>query len=305
MKTFRTSDSKLFPAVTRTFSPSPQCEAFHRRSELLSSQLFERQNSSLAETTLKKSSGHNFLKRKDACLAFLHGLLEGDGSIQVNQWKQRILQFRIVIKLKMTPMNYHMCVLLNTSLEKLFGIPYFNIHIRKGNILLIQDDQTKLKRIVSYLDTFPFLTLKMQQRYHLFKYCLFHTITMSEYKYLKKHMDMVPGFKKKPMPSLQASWLQWWIVGFVEAEGCFCIRKNKRLSFSIGQKDEYEVIKMIAAFFHMPNKIQQKPLGMYVVEGSQRAMLRNMIRFFEKFPLLGEKKVHFDSFVQVFHTPKS
>ena len=305
MKTFRTSDSKLLPAVTRTFSPSPQ--PLLRRSGLFSSpeKLFERQKSSLTETTLKKSSGHNFLKRKDACLAFLHGLLEGDGSIQVNQWKQRILQFRIVIKLKMTPMNYHMCVLLNTSLEKLFGIPYFNIHIRKGNILLIQDDQTKLKRIVSYLDTFPFLTLKMQQRYHLFKYCLFHTITMSEYKYLKKHMDMVPGFKKNPMPSLQASWLQWWIVGFVEAEGCFCIRKNKRLSFSIGQKDEYEVIKMIAAFFHMPNKIQQKPLGMYVVEGSQRSMLRNMIRFFEKFPLLGEKKVRFDSFVQVFHTPKS
>jgi len=248
---------------------------------------------------------NNFLRRKDACLAFLHGLLEGDGSIQVNQWKQRNLQFRILIKLKMTPMNYHMCVSLNTSLEKLFGIPYFNIHIRQGNVLLIQDDQTKLKKIVSCLDTFPFLTFKMQQKYHFFKYCLFHTITMSEYKYLKKHMHMVPGLKKTPIPSLQTSWLKWWIVGFVEAEGCFCIRKNKRLSFSIGQKDEYEVIKMIATFFHMPNTIQQKSLGMYVVEGSQRAMLRNMIAFFASNPLLGEKKVSFDSFVQVFHTPKS
>ena len=253
----------------------------------------------------KKRLPNNFLKRKDACLAFLHGLLEGDGSIQVNQWKQRILQFRIVIKLKMTPMNYHMCATLNTSLEKLFNIPYFNIRIRQGNVLLIQDDQTKLKKIVSCLDTFPFLTLKMQQKYHFFKYCLFHTITMSEYKYLKKHTHMVPGFKKTPMPSLQASWLQWWIVGFVEAEGCFCIRKNKKLSFSIGQKNEYEVIKMIATFFHMPNTIQHKQLGMYVVEGSQRAMLRNMICFFENIPFLGEKKVSFDSFVQVFHTPKS
>ena len=253
----------------------------------------------------KKSSPNNFLRRKDACLAFLHGLLEGDGSIQVNQWRQRSLQFRIVIKLKMTPMNYHMCVSLNTSLEKLFGMSYFNIHIRQGNVLLIQDDQTKLKKIVSCLDTFPFLTLKMQQKYHFFKYCLFHTITMSEYKYLKKHTHMVPGLKKTPIPSLQTSWLKWWIVGFVEAEGCFCIRKNKRLSFSIGQKDEYEVIKMIATFFHMPNTIQQKPLGMYVVEGSQRAMLRNIIAFFASNPLLGEKKVCFDSFVQVFHTPKS
>ena len=110
----------------------------------------------------KKHFPNNFLRRKDACLAFLHGLLEGDGSIQVNQWKQRNLQFRIIIKLKMTPMNYHMCVSLNTSLEKLFGIQYFNIHIRQGNVLLIQDDQTKLKKIVSCLDTFPFLTFKMQ-----------------------------------------------------------------------------------------------------------------------------------------------
>ena len=124
-------------------------------------------------------------------------------------------------------MNYHMCVLLNTSLEKLFGIPYFNINIRKCNIHLIQDDQTKLKRIVPYLDNFPFLTLKMQQRYHLFKYCLFHTITMSQYKYLKKHMDMVPGFKKKPMPSLQASWLQWWIVGLLKQKDVFAFEKTK------------------------------------------------------------------------------
>ena len=29
---------------------------------------------------------------------FFLGLLEGDGSIQVNHWKKRSLQFRIIIK---------------------------------------------------------------------------------------------------------------------------------------------------------------------------------------------------------------
>lgn len=53
----------------------------------------------------KRNATHSsFYKR------FWVGLMDGEksGSIQVNHWKKRVLQFRFVIKLKNTPANLHM-----------------------------------------------------------------------------------------------------------------------------------------------------------------------------------------------------
>ena len=47
-------------------------------------------------------------KRRDYVQKFWVGLLEGDGSIQVNHWRKEILQYRIEIKLKDTEMNKKM-----------------------------------------------------------------------------------------------------------------------------------------------------------------------------------------------------
>jgi hypothetical protein len=36
---------------------------------------------------------------------FWVGLMDGDGSIQVNHWRNKVLQFRFIIKLKNKPAN--------------------------------------------------------------------------------------------------------------------------------------------------------------------------------------------------------
>ena len=45
---------------------------------------------------------------KDQFDRFFVGLLEGNGSIQVNHWKMKCLQYRFVIKLSDKPLNYDM-----------------------------------------------------------------------------------------------------------------------------------------------------------------------------------------------------
>lgn len=40
--------------------------------------------------------------------AFVVGLIDGDGSLQVNHWRYKILQFRLVVKLSDKPKNYEM-----------------------------------------------------------------------------------------------------------------------------------------------------------------------------------------------------
>lgn len=47
-------------------------------------------------------------------IKFWVGLMDGDGSIQVNHWRKQSLQFRLVIKLKYDPENVKMLSLIQT-----------------------------------------------------------------------------------------------------------------------------------------------------------------------------------------------
>jgi hypothetical protein len=44
--------------------------------------------------------------------AFTVGLIDGDGSFQVNHWRRKILQYRLVVKLALKPHNMDMLTLI-------------------------------------------------------------------------------------------------------------------------------------------------------------------------------------------------
>jgi hypothetical protein len=50
--------------------------------------------------------------RKEYLEPFFVGLMDGDGSIQVNHWRQQSLQYRLVIKLNYTAANEKMLLLI-------------------------------------------------------------------------------------------------------------------------------------------------------------------------------------------------
>ena len=231
---------------------------------------------------------------------FFLGLLEGDGSLQVNHWKKRILQFRIVIKLKNTPQNYHMLVQLREHLQCM------KVHVRHNYVLLIENDQKALRKLCAIFERFPFLTQAKRQQYAFFKYCFTHKPTISEYMYLKAEPWHLPEKIKQLHVDeiLACAYYPSWLSGFIEAEGCFCVRKNNVQSFSIGQKNDPSIIGSVQKYFKFQNKIQEKKNKMYVLEGGHRQVLGGMIAFFEKYPLLGEKNVSFTRFVEIYTTPK-
>jgi hypothetical protein len=233
---------------------------------------------------------------------FFLGLLEGDGSIQVNHWKKRILQFRIVIKLKDTPENYRMLVQLRNHLGCM------KVHCRHGYVLLIENHRFRLKILMELIESHGLLCKKSRQDYNFFRYCFYVKPAYSEFKYLKENRHLCPprvvfsNWTCKQMTNLRL--FPGWLAGFVEAEGCFCNRANGGQSFSIGQKDDPVILEAIKEFFQLPNKIQSKKNKMYVLEGGHRSSLKRIIGFFEKFPLMGEKKNAYEKFVRVFHTPR-
>lgn len=122
--------------------------------------------------------------------AFFIGLLEGDGSIQVNHWRKSSLQFRIVIKLKFTQDNYRMLTEIRDDLN------IFNVRVRNNYVLLVEDHRDKLERLIRLIDlSGGFLLTKVRLRYCFFKYALKHKITYSEYEATKSNTEWF-GYQK-------------------------------------------------------------------------------------------------------------
>jgi hypothetical protein len=229
-------------------------------------------------------------------IAFFIGLLEGDGSIQVNHWREKYLQFRVVVKLKYSEKNHEMLSDMRNQLDM------FNIHVRNNCVLLVEDDQQKLKKFIKLVNLFGGLLLtKCRKRFCFFEYALVNKITVLEYTAIKSNPTWFGYNNIKPFnvnELINRACFNDWLIGFFEAESCFCIRKNNNHSFSIGQKGELEVINAIKHKFLMPNKVQCKSNDFFLIETYNRACLNRIITFCDN-KLKGQKHIQYLEFSKI------
>ena len=229
---------------------------------------------------------------------FFLGLLEGDGSIQVNHWRKFSLQFRIIIKLKYTSANYAMCAKIRQQL----GI--MNLHIRRGFVIMVEDHRIRLLEIMAIIDKYGLLLTHQRRQYAFFKYCYNNRITYNEYAHIKNLKESWFGFNSINNYNseflLQLSHWPNWLAGFSEAESCFCIRSNGSHSFSIAQKDGIEVLTAIKNTFKIPNKIRSRSTSqIYFLETYRGEVLQNICDFYSSpnvVGLLGEKQLQYKAF---------
>ena len=247
---------------------------------------------------------------------FFIGFIEGDGSIQVNHSKKKYLQFRILIKLKKTESNYRMLKNLRDNL----GI--MNLHIRKNWVILVEDDKKKLLKCIKVINSISesnsksiyknslyskFFISSKKEQYVFFCYCLEKKIKYSEYLYLKENKFILIQ-NNKFIDKMNLNEYPNWLCGFIQAQGCFSIRKNGNHSFSIGQLDSLNIIKAIKVFFNLPNKIREikslsnKEKIFYSIETYNKISLDKISSFLNNsnsIGLLGSKKDQFIQFQEV------
>ena len=221
---------------------------------------------------------------KEYIKMFWVGLMDGDGSIQVNHLHEQSLQYRLIIKLSNIKSNYDMLI----KIAKVIG-GTVRIISKSKDVIWVVDDKQKIEKIITIYDTYPPLTSRIICELAFLKKCIieksidFYFINRN-LKY-KKQLNIIKSKNNFNIPYYFNSWLS----GFIETKGCFSIRRSNDHSFSLGQNDDIYLIKAIKNYFEINNKIRNPHLKFYIIETYNKQILLKIIIHCTNYPLLGEK----------------
>ena len=223
---------------------------------------------------------------------FWVGLMDGDGSIQVNHWRKKFLQYRLVIKLKDTEENFQLLILIET---------YLGGHARrqKESIIWVENHKKKILSLLEIFQTFPPLTTRLQRQILFMTTCMSHN-NVDTYLTTRKDKYILPSQEPKRSSEqiISLPYFKEWLSGFIEAEGCFCLRKNKSHSFSITQKNDSDILMAIKTYLKTGVKIRFLKNGCFSLETYNKVSLIEIIKHCQTYPLLGQKTQSFKKFCQ-------
>ena len=98
---------------------------------------------------------------------FWVGLMDGDGSIQVNHWREKSLQYRLVIKLCNLKSNYNMLIVI----AKVIG-GTVRITGKGADVIWVVNKKQEVENILKIYDTYPPLSSKKICQLAFLKSCL-------------------------------------------------------------------------------------------------------------------------------------
>ena len=247
---------------------------------------------------------------------FFVGLLEGEGTISTDLGtSKKYIRIRIVIALKNDKNNQ---IMLNKIQEIIGGRVV--IERQDKYVTWIASSQSDVNKVLLILARYPLLTIRKQCQLEFAKNCLlykdFDNFILNRknmYKNKKDFLDILNnnttcGEIKLPF------YFKPWLSGFIEAEGNFNLVFNdkgylRKSAFSIGQLDELHILNMIKFYFQSENKItkDKKKINFkgnttesdYYRLSLYNALSRKLIfEHFEKYPLIGEKKLSYSKFYE-------
>ena len=267
---------------------------------LLNSNLFIQEKKLLEnkEKNIFYTNEDNYIKM------FWVGLIDGDGSIQVNHWHKKILQFRIIIKLSNIISNYNMLI----KIQKVIG-GSVRIVGKNKEVLWVVNNKKTIIEIIKIFDDYPPLTSRIYCQLQFFKLCLqdsksenfLHKYLINRDLKYSKQEDIITILDHSTSSILNSNYFKVWMSGFIEAEGCFSLRTNSNNhSFSIGQNDDKYILDKIKTHFNITNQVKKKGDRFWVIEIYRKSILINIVNHCIEYPLLGEKILSFTKFRDLF-----
>lgn len=249
---------------------------------------------------LKKGKKNIRLDKKEylsippSFLAFLAGLIDGDGNIQVSRTTKGFITIKLVISI---------------HLEDISTLEYIQSVLKLGKVTVYRDNRSPCcKLIINRTDLqeilFPlllhhgilFLTETRRAQFDLAMFIL---------KNDKKVYDQIPAigniptlFKLPKTPSDYASlaFFKNWIVGFTLSEGSFFVKNNNDGCFQLKQRVHLMLFEAFKLVFESSRKIETEK-GLYnQFSVSSKADIQRVINFFSfsgLHPLIGLKGIQY------------
>jgi len=221
---------------------------------------------------------------------FWVGLMDGDGSIQVNHWRYKNLQYRLVIKLKYCSENLTM---LNLIANHIGG--HVRITGKNQFIIWVVNDRKQILEIIKIFTSYPPLTSRLRAQLAFMLECF-------ERNNVEWYLDARnKKYDRTNTNILDINYFNEWLSGFIEAEGCFSIRNtSKNHSFSIGQNNDKYILDMIKTHFDIKNEVRKVGDKFWLIEVYRKTVLIKIINHCIDYPLLGEKLLSFTRFRDLF-----
>jgi hypothetical protein len=234
---------------------------------------------------------HDRIKDKDPSYIqkFWVGLMDGDGSIQVNHWRKKALQYRLVIKLRHCSENVEMLYLISKDIGG-------KVRTTKNNefVIWVGDSLKSILKIIKIFDAFPPLTSRLRAQLAFMLEC-FKRDDVEWYLNSRSSKYLVTN-GRETFVDIDYSYFNEWLSGFIEAEGCFSIRQNNSHSFSIGQNDDKYLIDAIRNHFSIQSQTRNPYKTFWLIETYRVSTLHHIIKHCTEHPLIGQKLVSFNKF---------
>lgn len=243
--------------------------------------------------SLHTSEASQRLHAGDLTYAYLVGLFEGDGYFSITK-KGKYLTYELGIELSIKDVQ------LIYKIKDILGVG--KVSFRKRNeiemVSLRIRDKNHLKNfILPIFDKYPMLSNK-QYDYLRFKDALLSNIIYSddlpEYARSNESINSVDSI-------INTSYFSAWLVGFIEAEGCFSTYKLNKdddyliASFDIAQKDGDILISAIHKYLSFTTKIYLDKTNCSRLKVTGVRSVKNVVKFIQGAPvkLLGNKKLQY------------
>ena len=227
-------------------------------------------------------------------IAFLVGLIDGDGYIQISKTTKGYITIRLVICL---------------SLEDISSLEYIYSVLKIGKIQKYRDIKNPIcKLIINKTDLqeviFPllmhhnifFLTESRRAQFDLAMFILKNEI---------KHYNQISQFKEIPtifeLPKTAIEYISLdffknWLVGFTNAEGSFCMKKNNDGCFQLKQRIHLQLFEAFKLIFNTKRKITIEMDRYIQFSVSSKTDIQTVINFFSFLglhPLIGLKNIQY------------
>lgn len=260
---------------------------------------------------------------------FVTGFADGEASYKVSIYKKKECKTGWWVIPTFTIEVHEKDAILLNQIKTFFGVGTINVRKKNNQVIYtVGGVKDLVEVIIPHFLKYPLLTQKWQD-FVLFKLAV-------DLINQKEHLTMV-GLRK--IVSIRASMNKgltetllecfpditplgrpergvqlenpspYWLAGFVDAEGCFLVSVQKSKSHTIGFQTQPKFIitqhdrdiKLMESFIKIFNcgRLQVGPKSVYFVVSKVADLESKISPFFNKYPLLGQKKLEFMDFCKV------